>query len=132
MTQHNLHDIHLSLTKASALNFSAEAFVSERWISCKLCCVIELFAWFSAAWPKICKKSVFAILLYLLLPYGGTISTIFSKYFYKIMRFSCSNDIAVPSSTKFIINRTIPGPIILECTTSTFFTLRVDKGFIYP
>ena len=24
---------------------SAEAFVSERWISCKLYCVIELFAW---------------------------------------------------------------------------------------
>ena len=24
---------------------SAEAFVSERWISCKLFCVIELFAW---------------------------------------------------------------------------------------
>ena len=41
MTQYNLHDIHLLLTKASAL-ISAEAFVSERWISCKLYCVIEL------------------------------------------------------------------------------------------
>ena len=38
----------------------------------------------------------------------------------------------VPSSTKFIINRAIPGPIIWKYTTSTFFTLRVDKGFIYP
>ena len=27
-------------------------------------------------WPKTCKKSVFVILIYLLLPYGGTISTI--------------------------------------------------------
>ena len=31
-------------------------------------------------WPKICKKSVFLIILYLLLPYGGTISTIFQLH----------------------------------------------------
>ena len=43
MTQYNLHDIHLSLTKA---------------------CI-------KAAWLKICKKSVFVVLLYLLLLYGG-------------------------------------------------------------
>ena len=54
------------------VSISAEAFVSERWISCNLYCVIELFA----VWPKICKKSVFVILLYFLLFYGGTIVTI--------------------------------------------------------
>ena len=35
-----------------------------------------------------------------------------NTYFDKIWLFSCSNHIAVPSSTKFIINRAIPGLII--------------------
>ena len=35
------------------------------------------FCLIKAVLPKMCKKSVFFILLYLLLPYGGTISTIF-------------------------------------------------------
>ena len=34
------------------------------------------FCLIKAAWPKFCKKSVFVILSYLLLSYGGTISTI--------------------------------------------------------
>ena len=36
------------------------------------------FCLIKAARPKICKKSVFVILLYLVLPYGGTISTKFN------------------------------------------------------
>ena len=44
-----------------------------RWLCHRTFCLIK------AAWPKICKKSVFVILLYLLLPYGGTISTIKEK-----------------------------------------------------
>ena len=35
----------------------------------------ELFCLIKAAWPTICKRSVFVTLLYPLLPYGGTIST---------------------------------------------------------
>ena len=34
------------------------------------------FCLIKAAWPKICKRSFCVILLYLLLPYGGTISII--------------------------------------------------------
>ena len=52
------------------------------------------------------------------------------KYFDKIWLDSCSNHIAVPSSTQFIVNRTIPGPITWKCTNS-IFTVRVGKGFIY-
>ena len=44
MTQYKLHDIHLSLTKASVL-----AFVSEGWISCNFYVIM-------------CKKGVFVIL----------------------------------------------------------------------
>ena len=54
-----------------------------------------------------------------------------NKYFDKIVRFSCSNHNVVPSSTKFVIKRAIPGPITWKCTTSAFFTLRVDKGYIF-
>ena len=64
------------LYQAKVRCISAEAFASERWISCKLYCH-RTFCLIKAAWPKICKKSVFVILLYLLLPYGGTISTMF-------------------------------------------------------
>ena len=57
---------------------SAEAIVSERWMLHNLYNYCHgTFCLIKAAGPKICQKSVFVFLFYILLPYSGNIWTIY-------------------------------------------------------
>ena len=70
---------------------------------------------FFLPFPSSIKECIEALEL---IPSSGTVLP--AQYFDKIWSFSCSNHIAVSSSTKFIVNRVIPGPITWKWTTSMF------------
>ena len=69
-----------------------------------------------AIWLKIILHQPFATTLYC---YKHIVILVFKSY-------------AMPSSTEFTVIRLIPGPLTWKCTTSIFFTLRVDKRFYLP
>ena len=107
--------------------FGHAAFIKQKVRRHSTSCKFSATRPFKAAWPKICKKSVFVfILLYLLLPYGGTFSTIFGLF--TINCFLCRVTTIIYPNISVVLCCN-PYPMYVRSLESTF-KLRSSKNQI--